>query len=571
MAKKSKKEPKQKSAYGLKWVFGQTKGNKHLWFFYTLTQIGLTVGNIVMAFVLKQYVDFAMGDTNLAFGTIMLMTGGLIAYECALLLLSMYLRSMLSGKMERNLRGSFLNAIFTKNMRGIAKYHTGEMQTRLTADVTAVCEIPPNISQNILSNVISIILATIACFTLSWQVSLVVFIVMPVLLGIMAVFTPIMQKTAKTDKENDEEHRTFMQEALSRLVLIKTYFMREKTVAKSDVIYAKKIKSAVRLGLWQGFATFSGNLVASAIFIAVIGYGSYLVFNGSLTIGAMITLVQLMNFIINPIANLSGHVAAINQGIASAARIGEIFDAPRDEEYDRNLIYDASGLCVNGVSFAYEEGDNVFTGIDAEFKKGSITGIIGKSGVGKSTLLKLLIGLFPAAEGSVELASPTKPVKNGAILPQIAYVPPSDYLFAGSVRENIIMSGAENPELLRQCAGEANILEFVEGLPQGFDTMLGESGGTVSSGQAQRIAIARALYKKAPVIVFDEPTANLDIESVERFRGVVKSIAKDHICIVVTHDPGTMKICDYVYAIGNGRIAEQGAPDEISAAEEIFA
>ena len=150
-------------------------------------------------------------------------------------------------------------------------------------------------------------------------------------------------------------------------------------------------------------------------------------------------------------------------------------------------------------------------------------------------------------------------------MPQIAYVPPADYLFSGTVTENIIMSDNE-PRVndMKNAASGANILDFIESLSDGFDTLIGESGGTVSSGQAQRLAIARAIYKKSPVIVFDEPTANLDVDSIEKFQAAIRHLAKDKICIIVTHDVSTINICDKVYIIENKQVREKLGNEELN-------
>ncbi|MCL2665267.1 MAG: ATP-binding cassette domain-containing protein, partial [Defluviitaleaceae bacterium] len=160
--------------------------------------------------------------------------------------------------------------------------------------------------------------------------------------------------------------------------------------------------------------------------------------------------------------------------------------------------------------------------------------------------------------GSVTLKHASGELTGADILPQVAYVPPDDYLFSGTVAENIIMAeDAPRADDIKAAAASANILDFIEGCPQGFDTLMGESGGTVSSGQAQRIAIARAIYKRSPVIVFDEPTANLDAASVEAFKNAARRLAAEKICIVVTHDAETKAVCDDVYVIENGRLKAQ--------------
>jgi ABC-type multidrug transport system fused ATPase/permease subunit len=137
-------------------------------------------------------------------------------------------------------------------------------------------------------------------------------------------------------------------------------------------------------------------------------------------------------------------------------------------------------------------------------------------------------------------------------------VPPADYLFSGTVVDNIVMSDEEiRLDDLRKAMIDAGIFEYIQSLPEGIDSVIGEGGRTVSSEQAQRIAIARALYKRSPIIVFDEPTANLDVESIAKFHSTVKKLAKDKICIIVTCDISTMDICDKVYILEDGNLAEK--------------
>jgi len=207
----------------------------------------------------------------------------------------------------------------------------------------------------------------------------------------------------------------------------------------------------------------------------------------------------------------------------------------------------------------------VLEDVNAVFEKGMVTGLVGKSGSGKSTLLKLLIGLYAPAQGSISLKHSSGILSGGEIMPQVAYVPPVDYLFSGTVTDNIIMS-EDRPRLsdMMAAASGANILDFIESLPEGFDTVIGESGGTVSSGQAQRIAIARAIYKRSPIVVFDEPTANLDADSIEKFQSAVKTLAADKICIIVTHDPSTMTVCDKIYLLEDGFVREKHGDEEIN-------
>lgn len=377
-------------------------------------------------------------------------------------------------------------------------------------------------------------------------------VLMPLLMLVMGIATPFIHKASAADKESDETNRSVMQEYLSRIMLIKVYFMQDKIVAGVESVYGKKLKSGMRLGLWEGVSAFWGLLVSMSIFMVARGFGAYFVMQGETTLGSLIAIVQLLNYIVNPLEQLSATISQVSQAIASSQRIGAIYELPADKKPQAAQSTDAVELTAENVSFAYNEEGNTLNGISVSFKRGEVTGIVGESGGGKSTFLKLLMGLHAPKQGTVTLKTVTG--EEVEIMPQVAYVPPEDYLLSGTVAENIVMN-EENLGMprLEAAASDANILEFVESLPNGFDSLIGESGGTVSSGQAQRFAIARAIYKQAPVIIFDEPTANLDAQSIEQFKLIARQL--DKICIIVTHDESTISICDKVYVLEDGCVS----------------
>lgn len=565
----------KKNNYGLGWIYKKTKGTRLQLVIFTAFILVSTVVTISFAYFIKLFIDIATGELDESLLRVGLIAIGVIAAGGVVTVINFVLGHYIFGKTERNLRVELMSVIFSRRMADISKQHTGELLTKLTVDIQAVSECFINIIRSMVGGIASAVFATAAMFLLDWRMALIMIILTPLLMLVMGIFTPFMQKASEKDKRNDEINRSMMQENLSRIMLIKTYFMRDKVIAKVKKTYANKLKSGMKLGMWEGFVSFSGEIIAMSMFMVAIGVGAYFVMRGETTFGNMVAIVQLLNYVVNPVANFAGAIAQIGQAKASSGRIGEIYELPADRQVISANSVDAVELVAENISFAYNTGENggeengtenVLENVSASFKKGEITGIAGKSGSGKSTLLKLLIGLYAPrnGDGKIELRYNSGTLSGEEIMPQIAYVPPVDYLFSETVRENIIMSEKE-PRLedMRSAAADANILDFIQSLPQEFDTPIGESGGTVSSGQAQRLAIARAIYKESPVVVFDEPTANLDVESIEKFQSAVRTIAKDKICIIVTHDISTIGVCDKVYVIENGSVRERADGEEL--------
>jgi len=553
----------KKDKYGLNWIFNKTKGLRpHLALFTFLIIINTAI-TISIAYFLKLFIDVATGETEESLIYIAFLAMAVMSVSGILTVISSVLAKLIYGKTERNLRVETMRVILSRRMVDISKQHTGELLTKLTADIQAISNCFIHIIRNMVGGIVSALLAITMMFLLDWKMALIMLLFTPFLMIVMGIFTPFMQKASVIDKRNDEITRSMMQENLSRIMLIKTYFMQAKVLLKTKLAYANKLKSGMKLGKWEGLVLFFGQMIANLMFLGGIGIGAFFVLSGEVTMGSLIAIIQLLNYVVDPVANFAGTIAQIGQATASSGRIGTLYNLPADNEAVSVNPVDAVELNAKNISFSYNNEENngtvnILENINVSFQKGSVTGIIGKSGSGKSTLLKLLIGLYTPKQGSIELKHISGTLYGEEILPQIAYVPPVDYLFSETVIENIIMSENE-PRMddVKIAAKGANIFEFIESMPNGFNTEIGESGGTVSSGQAQRLAIARAIYKHSPVVVFDEPTANLDVDSVEKFQSAVRFLAKDKICILVTHDVSTIGICDKVYMLEDGNIKEK--------------
>jgi len=561
---------KTKKEYGLHWIYKKTNSLKLL-LLYAFLVIIVTFLTVSLAFFLKVFVDIATGESDKSLLVNGINALGVVFMGGIFIVISTTVAKYISGRTERGLRVEVMDIVLSRRIMDIGKHHTGELLTKLTDDVRAVSNCFVLIIKEMMGNVISALVATIAMFSINWKIALIILVLVPLLMVIISILSPFMEKMSKIDKKNDEITRSMMQENLSRIILIKTYFMRTKIVTKVKDLYSGKLKSGVKLGMWEGIMSFFGTVVSMAMFMIVLGIGAYFVLAGETTVGSLIAIVQLLNYIVNPISKISEAVPLITQATASSSRIGELYSFPADEEVSMSSVVEATELIAENVNFSYgseeDEGSYVLKNISASFPKGCITGIVGVSGSGKSTLLKLLIGLYTPQQGTVRLKHTSGTLTGEEIMSQIAYVPPSDYLFSGTVLENVIMT-EDKPNLdeVEDALSRANILEYVQSMPDTLDTLLGESGSSISSGQAQRLAIARAIYKKSPIIVFDEPTANLDVDSIEKFQTTVKLVAKNKICIIVTHDVSTIGVCDKVYVIEQGNISERNVDTKIATA-----
>lgn len=543
----------KKDKYDFKWIMARTKKCRPQTVAYIFFALCIPVIQLCFAYFMKMFIDIAVGNTENYLLTVTLYCATAIILDGVAVMANSVLAKYIYGLTERELRKELMGVIVTRRLAEISKQHSGKLTTILTADVQAVSSCFTAVAENIVGGAVSALLAAVALFFLNWKIALILIVLTPLTMLLTGALTPRLQKLSAADKANDELNRSVMQENLNKITLIKAYSMQSKTVEKVEKNYKDKLKSGVRLGVWEGLAVFVGTLSGNIVSLVALGLGSFFVLSGETTVGSLIMIVQLLNYIIMPITKFPSAVALTGQALASAKRISGVYELS-EEHVGAYASSTADTLVAEALSFAYTPGDNILNKVDLSFRKGEVTGIVGKSGSGKSTLLKLLMGLYSPANGSVTLRCGAETFSGADIISHVAYVPPEDYLFSGTIAENIAMSNTFDAEKIKAAAVGANIFDYIQTLDNGFDTVLGEGGNTVSSGQAQRIAIARAIYKNG-VFIFDEPTANLDQETIKMFQSTVKKIAENNICIIVTHDKSAVEICDKIYTLENGRVS----------------
>ena len=278
--------------------------------------------------------------------------------------------------------------------------------------------------------------------------------------------------------------------------------------------------------------------------LVTLGLGTYFVLNGKATIGSLIAIVQLLNYVTAPFSNLADGMSKITQSKVSAERIKELVESNVELTEDEHRTVDVDQLIVENLGFAY--GDNkILENQNIKFEKGKSYCIVGENGCGKTTLLNILSGLYKQDEGDVYI------VKNDGKIEKntrsyVSLLSADEQIFFGSLIDNItLFSDNYDAEKIKKIEKLTKISEIADSKDQNYETQLNESGKSVSSGQAQQISLARALYYEREILLLDEPTANMDTDAVKLFVETIDKVKKDHIVIIVTHDPQVADECDY--------------------------
>ncbi len=388
-------------------------------------------------------------------------------------------------------------------------------------------------------------------------------VIIPVLTFSITRFAPVLQRLSEQNLQSDDKIKSFIQDVLNQLALFKLYNMREKTENSFNILYKDKRNSKMKLAKCIGLFSFMNSFMSFGVFIITLIVGTFFSLRGELKISEMIAIIQLTNYVSLPISNFSRWVSESAMARAASERIAEI-EILEDEEVEPilNDPHKLQQLVIKDLSFSYPLKNNnsdglidekpVIKTLSAIFKKGQAIGIKGSSGSGKTTLLHLLLGLYHGNSGEIFFehdAEGDNRQRNIAI----GYTP-SDRL---TIQENICMTQPYNESLMRKVLRETNLTECIASLPGGVHTKIEENGKNLSMGQAQRIAIARTFYCNYDMMIFDEPTSNLDAESKVVFENSLKEYAHDRICIVVTHDPEMLLHCDKEYKLTNGVLMEE--------------
>lgn len=411
----------------------------------------------------------------------------------------------------------------------------------------------------------------VAMFTTSWRLSLAALVIAPITIGaIQPVLRKLRQGYRRLGNEQGEM-TSLVQEVVSGVRLVKSYRAEGREEARfteKNNAFARGFVKVGRLALLSGPVTETLGTFTAVI---ILWYGAQLVLvEGSLT-GAelLVFLVQVMR-LLQPLKQLSQTPAAAQQSLASAERVFEILDAPAETTTDRGTRDVATfewEIAFSGVGFQYDGGAAALQDVTFTARKGEVVALVGASGAGKSTLVDLLPRFLDPTAGRVTLDGvDLREIRLGALRALTGIVSQDTVLFNDTVRANVAFGRPDATQAqLDAAARAANALTFIEALPDGWDTNLGERGSRLSGGQRQRLAIARALVSDPPILILDEATSALDVESERLVQEAIDRLLEGRTVFVIAHRLATIQHADRILVLDGGRLVEEGAHDTLLA------
>ncbi len=543
-----------------KWLV--KKSLPFLWRILLLTLCAGIVSYVSVEFALvsKKLLDSAQLSEQRSFFGKNLM-GLAVLIVCQLLLHIIY--TLVALKTETTIKNKIQSSVYRtllyKKWKSVTAYHSGELLNRLNSDVNIVSNNIVSLLPTVFALFSKVVLSFCALFVLDRNFALIFLVVGPFVMLVARIYSQRIKPISKKCMESQGRVHSFILESIRNLQVVKSFGVEDKMTNKTAGLQKENLSYIMKRGYLSIFANILFYISLTIGYYFAVVWCAWKIALGLMTIGTFTAIVQLVGQVQTPFKDLAAMIPQFFNMTVSAERIIELEKLPDEEMRYKNLngkeLYEKmTGISVNNLSFSYNE-EKIFENADAVIKKGSLAAISGISGIGKSTLIKLIMGIITPDKGEIRVNTCEESyIADASLRSLFAYVPQGNMVLSGTIRENIaFMNDAVTDAEIISAAKTACIWEVISKLPEGLDTVLGEGGTGLSEGQIQRLAVARAICSASPILLLDEATSALDEETEERM--LQNILDKDNItCIVISHKECAFKKCNVYLTIENGKI-----------------
>lgn len=450
----------------------------------------------------------------------------------------------------------------------------GEIISRVN-DAVKIRTFINDVSIQIVVNVFIVLFSFALMFTYYWKLALIVALVIPFYLGIYAITNWLNKKVERRMMEESAELESHLVESLNAVKTIKQFGAEIYANNKTDIHFSTLLKTIYKSVLNDLFSDNTSEFISRIFTIVLLWVGAGYVIDREITPGELLSFYALIGYFTSPISQLIDMNKSIQNALIASDRLFEIMDLEQEEVTDKiELTAEQIGnINFENVNFSYGSRREVFKDFSCVIEKGKTTAIVGESGSGKTTLATLIQNLYPVNSGKITIGDyEVQYLSHYSLRTLIGVVPQQIDLFSGNVIENIAF-GEDFPDMQRviDLTKQLGILSFIEQLPNGFQTHLGENGSQLSGGQRQRIAIARALYKNPEILILDEATSSLDTDSEQVIQATLNELKRTgKTLIVIAHRLSTIAHSDTILVLKNGQLIEQGTHQELLARETTY-
>jgi ABC-type multidrug transport system fused ATPase/permease subunit len=546
------------------WIYQYARKYWKAMIFYTALGMVGTVISLFSGFVSRDLVDIITGHkTGELIRTFSLLIGVAVG-NIILNQITGYISSRISMKVDAEIKQDVFEKILVTDWESLTNYHTGDLLTRWGGDAGNISSGVLNFVPNLIITIFRFLSALYVVLTHDASFAIFAMLGIPVSLLMSRRLLRRMQNNNKRSAAMGAKMSGFNQETFSNIQTIKAFDLVRLYVERLRQLQREYIDMRLEFSRMSMVTSVILGFVGLLVSYSSYGWGIYRVWSGAITYGSMTMFLSLSSTLTGAVNNLTAIVPSAISLTTSAGRLMDILDMPREEDdaraeaaafLERHREAGVS-LLVRDLDYAYRTGTRVFSGASFEAHPHEIVGLVGPSGEGKTTMLRLLLALVRPEGGEIALEGEGE---RFSLCPSIrqafSYVPQGNTLFSGTVAENLRSVKPEaSEEELRSALELACAWDFISRLPEGVNSPVKERGGGFSEGQAQRLAIARALLRRSPILLLDEASSALDVATE---RQVLKNIMRDEyprVCIVTTHRPTVLTLCTRVYRIRDRRL-----------------
>jgi len=507
-------------------------------------------------------VDYAIVPKNMELLINMMIGISIIFILISLIFLrEVYLTTWVDEKIVVSIRKKIFNKLQHIDLMQLQQFYVGDIMSRLNNDINIISSVIGMFFFQIINLFLTFFFSLIVLFLLNWKLALITLAVTPLLfIGNYFLDKPVSKESYRQQVIYGE-YSSYLNENLHSQLEVKTFKLEDIMKQRYSIILDKLFNSSLRLTFLSSTYSLTNNTITSLIQLTILGVGGYFIIENQFTLGALMAFIPLFAQVLSPIEELSGSIQSFFQASGPMDRVEELLLLQtniKDKEDSQKINFNTN-IFFKDVSFSYDN-ITVLNNISFEIKRGEKVAFVGKSGSGKSTILKLILNLIQRDSGEILIDGLSiDKIKLSSLRNNIGTVFQDTYIFSDTILNNITLwDSTINEKRLKKVLSQAQLTSFIESLDNGYETLLGEGGQDLSGGQRQRIGIARAIRKEAPILLLDEVTSALDAHTEAEINHLFKSIYKEHTLIIATHKLNSLVNIDKIFFLKDGKITEQG-------------
>jgi len=486
-----------------------------------------------------------------------------------------YLTSSVGQWVMHDLRRTLYQHIHQLSLAEYDEKRTGDLISRVTSDIEAVQDFITSALLGMLVNALTLAGMVVVMLFLNWRFALIALSIVPVLFLVVFVFTKRIKKASRAVRQKEGELANIVQEVFSSIRVVKAFSREDYEQHRFEEQSLENVETALQARSVKAKLSPIVEVLAAVGTCLVLGYGARLALAGQITAGELIVFLAYLAKMYKPMRDLSKMGDTVSKATVSYERIQEVLNTVsrvRDLPRARRARTFKGKIEFDQVSFSYSPDRPILKEMSFQIEPGQVAAFVGPSGAGKSTIVSLIPRFYDPSSGHVKVdGSDIRQYTLRSLREQMSFVLQDTVLFRVPIWQNIAYGKpeAQRAEIIR-AAELANAHEFIEKMPEGYDTMVGERGVTLSGGQRQRVAIARAIIRNTPILLLDEPTSGLDAASEQAVFEALERLMKDKTCVVIAHHLATIQRADVIFVVKDFQLAERGTHAELLAAGGLY-